>query len=48
MRQIPIKLLKQHGIQDHPKRTSTDMELRNYPKPKVLVYLKTFIFIITK
>ena len=22
--------------QDHPKRTSADMELRNYPKPKHL------------
>ena len=28
-------LYNSHG-QDHPKRTSADMELRNYPKPKHL------------
>ena len=29
-------LLKVQTSQDHPKKTSADMELRNYPKPKHL------------
>ena len=34
------ELFQKHlaSIQDHPKRTSVDMELRNYPKPNIYLY----------
>ena len=38
-----------YSSQDHPKRTSADMELRNYPKPKHYNYqTETAIFLATK
>ena len=47
------ELFQKHlaSIQDHPKRTSVDMERRNYPKPNIYLYnyqIETTIFLATK